>query len=596
VELSVEKNRFIEGASQGFLYPSVMAVLHVQATSKGKLAGNLEHSLIAAIPHANAHLSEVAADDHQAEALLAATLLITHDILLYFDYPSERLPTFHSDDLGEHHCIASVQISCLSSRAFIAALKIAWSALQRAAKGGAPLDLKHPRLKSLVMQLRADAPQGFNTKHLLLEAQSRQIPWVRIWANTFQLGYGCYARLFDSSVSDSTSKIGTELVRNKIATNTFLMAAGFPVMTSKIVTSAEMAVQEAIKMSPPVVIKPVSTEGGVGVFALLYQESEIISAFEEAQKLSRMVIIEPFFEGKDYRVHVVNGKVHGIVERQPASVVADGTSSIAQLIVSINNERAQATDDRQYLHEIKLNAETERVCALQGYQLKDIPPANSEIRLSAICNVATGGQPIERDISVMHADNEALCIDVAQLLRLDIAGVDLMISDIGISWRESGAHICEVNHKPQMFTSFFPEFLESYFPASNGRIPIYLVMERDDESPVSKIMVKELEESYENVCWLTDSVVRTHTYQGVNNVPLMQTAKSALMNTKTDAMVLTLSPSVSIETGWSFSHCDRLILVPHGKQTVQMMKETKLYQEIVSTLKPAKIDVMTPRY
>ena len=304
MELSVEKNRFIEGASQGFLYPSVMVVLHVQATSKGKLAGNLEHSLIAAIPHANAHLSEVAADDHQAEALLAATLLITHDILLYFDYPSERLPTFHSDDLGEHHCIASVQISCLSSRAFIAALKIAWSALQRAAKGGAPLDLKHPRLKSLVMQLRADAPQGFNTKHLLLEAQSRQIPWERIWANTFQLGYGCYARLFDSSVSDSTSKIGTELVRNKIATNTFLMAAGFPVMTSKIVTSAEMAVQEAIsniencKLAEPGEFTKLAFQNGkinanIDLAKTMYEKAQIeysnslLSAFSEIEsKLS----------------------------------------------------------------------------------------------------------------------------------------------------------------------------------------------------------------------------------------------------------------------------------------------------------------------
>jgi cyanophycin synthetase len=50
----------------------------------------------------------------------------------------------------------------------------------------------------------------------------------------------------------------------------------------------------------------------------------------------------------------------------------------------------------------------------------------------------------------VHPDNIRLAIDAAQTLRLDFAGVDLIISDIGRSWHEVGALICEINGMPQM--------------------------------------------------------------------------------------------------------------------------------------------------
>ena len=592
MDLSVRKIRFLDGAYKGFTHPSVSVIVRVRVTEDVAVKVNASQAIIEAIPQANEHLSEMAKNEHPARALLSAAVLITQEVLLHFDHLAERPPVTHAHSLGADHFTAHLQVSCLSARAFIAALDIAWIALKRLIQGEHSLNLSHPKLRTLISQLRADAPHGFNTKFLLLEAQNRQIPWMRIWANVFQLGYGCHARLFDSSVSDSTSKIGTTLAGNKTATNSVLRSAGFPAVKSTVVTSAQMAVEEAAKIGTPIVIKPASTEGGEGVFAMLYHDAEIIRAYDEAQKLSKVVLVEAFFEGKDYRVHVVNGKVHGVIERQPAAVIGDGKSSVAQLIAKVNRERELATDDRQYLHPIKADDETQRVCALQEYSLADVPPADTSVRLSAICNVATGGQPKELDLSAMHADNEKLCIDVAQLLRLDIAGVDLLIPDIGISWQESGAHICEVNHKPQMFTSFFPALLDSFFAQGNGKIPIYLVLEAGKERQVSYEQVNKLEALHDNVCWVTDDFSKVGASLIQERVPLMQAAKSALMRPDTEALLVTLSTSVAIQSGWPFGYCSCLIVVVAEEKDVASIKSTALYQEIVGTLKPEVIDVV----
>ena len=57
-----------------------------------------------------------------------------------------------------------------------------------------------------------------------------------------------------------------------------------------------------------------------------------------------------------------------------------------------------------------------------------------------------------------------------------MAGVDLLIPDIGHSWFESGAHICEVNAQPQMFTTMHKPMLVDMLGDAGGRIPVAMVI------------------------------------------------------------------------------------------------------------------------
>lgn len=83
----------------------------------------------------------------------------------------------------------------------------------------------------------------------------------------------------------------------------------------------------------------------------------------------------------------------------------------------------------------------------------------------------------------LHPDNARLCEQAARLLRLDIAGVDLLIPDYRQSWRVVGGAICEVNAQPQVGLTY-PQIYDCLFDHylnGQGRVPIYLIL-TDDRS------------------------------------------------------------------------------------------------------------------
>jgi cyanophycin synthetase len=60
-------------------------------------------------------------------------------------------------------------------------------------------------------------------------------------------------------------------------------------------------------------------------------------------------------------------------------------------------------------------------------------------------NASAGGSTIGLDVNQVHPDNINLAFNVAKLFNLDIAGIDLIISDISKSWLNTPCVICDVN-------------------------------------------------------------------------------------------------------------------------------------------------------
>ena len=102
------------------------------------------------------------------------------------------------------------------------------------------------------------------------------------------------------------------------------------------VRSQEEAVAALQSLRPPLVVKPLDGNQGKGISLGLTTADEVAAAYDLAAEISRSVIVEEYFQGRDYRALIVDGKMVAASEREPAHVVGDGVHTVAQLIEEEN--------------------------------------------------------------------------------------------------------------------------------------------------------------------------------------------------------------------------------------------------------------------
>jgi len=110
-----------------------------------------------------------------------------------------------------------------------------------------------------------------------------------------------------------------------------------------VVYSAEQAVDTFVYLGGPVVAKPVSGHHGGGV-SVAFTAGEVIIAYGAARDVGRLVLVESYIAGSNYRVLVVGGRVAAAAELSPAAVTGDGICEIAALVDHVNSDPAGASD------------------------------------------------------------------------------------------------------------------------------------------------------------------------------------------------------------------------------------------------------------
>lgn len=321
------------------------------------------------------------------------------------------------------------------------------------------------------------APAGTNTHRLLRAALRRRIPTLSLPGGVWQFGWGCNARVFKSSLSDATSSIGTAWAKNKMQTNQLLRMAGLPVPEQVMVRDLEMALQAADRIGFPVVLKPADLDQGHGVEAGLSNRAELAAAFKRVAARRRRVLLEKHIAGQDVRINVINGTFRDAIARYPAGVTGDGILSVADLIAAANRDPRRSERRFADMRPLTLNDEAHELLKAQGLTTCSVPEPQQFVRLRRAANVSSGGRT--RGVSrELHPDNARLSEHAAKLLRLDIAGVDLLIPDHTRSWREIGGAICEVNAQPQVGLTY-PQIYDHLFDtflSGQGRIPIVVIL------------------------------------------------------------------------------------------------------------------------
>ena len=234
-------------------------------------------------------------------------------------------------------------------------------------------------------------------------------------------------------------------------------------------------------------VKPLDGNHGRGVGLDLRSDEDVRRAFDLAYEESRNgdVVVESYVTGNDYRILVIGGKLAAVARRVPASVVGDGKHTVRQLVDTENADPRRGIGHEKVLTRIRVGPAAEELLAKQGLSLDATPDKGQRVLLAATGNMSTGGTSIDKTREA-HPDNVEIAEMAAQVVGLDVAGIDFIAPDISVPVREKGGAIVEVNAAPGFRMHTHPTVgepqwvakpvIDLLFPnGSNARIPIVAV-------------------------------------------------------------------------------------------------------------------------
>ncbi|WP_300582069.1 hypothetical protein [Marivita sp.] len=319
---------------------------------------------------------------------------------------------------------------------------------------------------------------------------------IRMPGEVLCLGTGAQSRLMNSTLTDRSANISIMLARDKAMTAKVLRMSGLPGTRNQKVSSSDEAAQIAKEYRYPVVIKPADLDRGEGVAAFLADEVAVREAYSKARALTENVLIEEQVNGFTHRLTVVDGKVISVRQRVPGGVTGDGKSTVSQLVEA----HKQSEWSRRWMRTrgrvpVDLDAEALEFLEQENVGVETVLPEGQFQRLRRRDNINAGGSNRDVPLEDVHADNLDLAVSAARAIRLDIAGIDLITTDIKRSWREVGAKICEINGKPQFAARHTPELYHELLSRVVGpqpHVPAHLVLCADDLS-VRASLIKVVE-------------------------------------------------------------------------------------------------------
>jgi cyanophycin synthetase len=418
-------------------------------------------------------------------------------------------------------------------------------------------NLENPlnKFKELKTKINKIAPSGHNIFYLINAAHESKIPWSRVVGNIFQFGWGSRARLLDSSFTDESGNISSRVCRNKLWCSLVLKNAGLPSSEHYLALSIDKAISVAKKIRYPVVIKPLGLDGGVGVFASITNESLLRKYFDISSKISKNILIEKHVDGDDFRLQVYKDEVYWAVKRVPAGILGDGINSIEKLI-KLKKENfplfAKTLNEDQALNYLME----------QNFALNYVPKKNESIKLARRANVSSGGS-YENVLTDVHPHNLLLAIRAASAVRLDLAGVDIIMKDIKKSWLEIGATICEINAQPQIAPEAIP-ILTNRLITGDGRVPIILIIGGSEEDHWINDLIVLLEKSGKRLGVALNNQLQI---QGeiIGNSTNFYEATRILLNDKKVDMAIICMNEFSLEYGLPFDRINKLVLTDFKK-------------------------------
>jgi cyanophycin synthetase len=447
-------------------------------------------------------------------------------------------------------------------------------ALCRSALDDTPFDLDAALAQ--LRELDEDIRLGPSTGAIVQAALARGIPYRRLTEGSMvQFGWGSRQRRIQAAETSRTSAISESIAQDKELTKMLLHAAGVPVPNGRSVTDAEDAWKAACEIDGPVVIKPRDGNQGKGVAVNVRSREEVLTAFAVASAISPYVIVERYLSGHDYRLLVVGDQLVAAARRAPPQVSGDGVHTIAQLIEEVNKDPRRGDGHATSLTKIRVDDIARAVLAKQGYTTDSVPPKGALVVLRNNANLSTGGTATDVTEDV-HPDMAARAVEAAQMVGLDICGVDVVCETVLKPMEEQGGGIVEVNAAPGLRMHLQPSFgkgravgeaiIGSMFKGGdNGRIPVVAVAGTNGKTTTVRLIAHILGADGQRVGMTgTDGVYIGGKRIDSGDCSGPRSARNVLMHPDVDAAVFETARGGVLREGLGFDRCDVAVVTNIG--------------------------------
>jgi len=453
------------------------------------------------------------------------------------------------------------------------ALELAGS-LCRSAYDDSPFDLE-----AALAQLRdldEDVRPGPSTGAIVQAALARGIPVRRLTAGSLvQFGWGSRQRRIQAAETDTTCAISEAIAQDKDLTKTLLAAAGVPVPLGRIVTDAEDGWTAACEIGLPVVVKPRDGNQGKGVTVNILTREHFMAGYGAASAISEEVLVERFIPGHDYRLLVIGNRLIAAARRDPPHVVGDAVHTVSELVELVNGDPRRGEGHSTSLTRIRLDDIALARLAVHGLDAASIPAMGERVVLRNNANLSTGGTATDVTDDV-HPDVAARVVEAAQMIGLDICGVDAVCQTVHKPLEEQGGGIVEVNAAPGLRMHLMPSYgkgqpvgeaiVSTLFPpGEDGRIPVVAVTGTNGKTTTVRLIAHLLTLAGKRVgMTATDGVYVQGRRIDTGDCSGPKSARNILMHPDVDAAVLETARGGLLREGLAFDRCKVAVVTNIG--------------------------------
>lgn len=417
---------------------------------------------------------------------------------------------------------------------------------------------------------------GPSTGSIVKAALACGIPFRRLTSGSMvQFGWGSRQRRIQAAETDSTSAISQSIAQDKELTKKLLDAAGVPIPFGRPVADEEDAWVAAVEIGLPVVVKPQDGNQGKGVTVNVDSREHLKIAYTAASAVSSSVMVERYLPGHDFRLLVVGGKMVAAARRDPPQVIGDGVHNVRELVEIVNSDPRRSEGHATALTKIRLDEIALARLSMQGFSTNSVPPKGSRVILRNNANLSTGGSATDVTDDV-HPEVAARAVAAAQMIGLDICGVDVVCDSLLKPLEEQGGGVIEVNAAPGLRMHLQPSYgmarpvgeaiISTIFKkGEDARIPVVAVTGTNGKTTTVRMIAHLLGCNGLRVGMTnSDGVYIEKKRIDTGDCSGPKSARNVLLHPDVDAAVFETARGGVLREGLAFDRCDVAVVTNIG--------------------------------